>query len=200
MIITTFENDEDWLSARKGVITGTKPKDIVVLRGNGKKVGFYQLIADNLAIEEDENPMERGNRLEPEAIAMLSEITGIKFITTKTLMSREDNPKIAYSPDAYTDDLVISVEAKCLKSALHLQAIIENKIPKEYEYQSLQPFVVNDKLKLLFFVFYDPRIASQPFHIIEVRREDVEEEVEFLRAYEEKTLKEVQYWVEKLAW
>lgn len=201
MKITKFENDNDWLEFRKAKILGTKLKDIIVKRGAGKKVGFYQLIADRLALDgDDENPMERGHRLEEEAIDMLTETTGIKFNKDLVIISRDDNPNIAYSPDGFTDDGKISVEVKCLKSALHIQTIIEDKVPSEYVEQIVQPFIVNDDLEKLFFVSYDPRLVSKPFYMIEIKRVDVEAEIALWKEYEIKTLKEVDQWVEKLAW
>ena len=200
MKIQKFDNNEDWLEARHGKITGTKLKDIIVKRGTGKKIGFYQLIADRLAIVDDENPMERGHRLEAEAIDRLTENVGIEFNKDLVIITRDDNDSIAWSPDGYTDDMKYGAEVKCLKSALHLQAYIEKKIPSEYIEQTIQPFIVNDKLQKLFVVFYDPRIMSLPFHYIEITRSDVEGEVEEYKAYEEETLNEVNAWVEKLAW
>lgn len=200
MQIQKFETNEEWLEARSGRITGTKLKDIIVKRGTGKKVGFYQLIADRLAIVDDEDPMQRGHRLEVEAIERLTEDTGITFNTDLVIISRDDNSDIAWSPDGYTEDMRFGAEVKCLKSALHLQAFIEHKIPYEYVEQSIQPFIVNDKLEKLYFVFYDPRIMSKPFHFIEINRDDVAEEVEDYKELEEKTLIEVNAWVQKLAW
>lgn len=200
MRIQKFETNEEWLEERHGKITGTKLKDIIVKRGNGKKIGFYQLIADRLAIVDDENPMERGHRLEVEAIDLLTEQTGITFNTDLVIITRDDNESIAWSPDGFTDDMKLGAEVKCLKSALHIQMIIENKVPSEYVEQTIQPFIVNDQLQKLYFVSYDPRVASHPFHVIEINRSDVEGDVELYKAYEETTLKEVDAWVEKLAW
>jgi hypothetical protein len=200
MKIQTFDNLEDWLEARKAKVTGTKLKDIVTKRGTGTKVGVYQLIADQLAITDDEDPMARGHRLEEEAIDLLTEATGIKFNKSLVIISRDDNPNMTFSPDGFTDDERFAAEVKCLRSAVHIQTIIENKIPYEYHEQSIQPFIVNDKLEVLYFVFFDPRVASQPFHIIEIKREDVEGEIEFLKNYQEKTLEFVNMWVEKLSW
>jgi hypothetical protein len=199
-MIHKFDNEKDWLDFRKDKITGTKLKDIIVKRGTNKKVGFYQLIADQLAIEDDENPMDRGHRLEEEAIDLLTKTTGIKFNKSLVIITRDDNPNIAWSPDGFTDNLKIGVEVKCLKSALHIQAIITDSIPYEYKEQSVQPFIVNDQLETLYFTFYDPRLVSRPFHVIEVKRADVEGEIKMWKEYEEKTLKEVNYWVERLAW
>jgi putative phage-type endonuclease len=198
--ITTFENENDWLEFRKSKITGTKLKDIVTKRGNGTKIGVYQLIADRLATEDDENPMDRGHRLEKEAIEHLSNLTGKKFITDLVIMSREDNPNLAWSPDGYSKDLKSAAEVKCLRSAIHIQTIIENKIPDEYKEQSIQPFIVCDELETLYMTFYDPRIVSRPLHVIEIKREDVEKDITFYKEYEKKTLQFIDSWCEQLAW
>lgn len=198
--ITTFENDTDWLEFRKAKIMGTKLKDIVTKRGNSTKVGVYQLIADRLAVEDNEDPMARGHRLEEEAIGHLSDLTGKEFITDLVVISRDDNPNLAWSPDGYSKDLKFAAEVKCLRSALHIQAVIENKIPDEYKEQSIQPFIVCDELETLYFTFYDPRIASRPLHVIEVNRDDVQKDIDFYKEYENKTLQFVDAWVEQLAW
>lgn len=200
MLITKFDNESDWLDARRAKITGTKLKDIIVKRGTGRKIGFYQLLADRLAIEDDENPMERGHRLEVEAIDELTKQTGVTFNTDLVIITRTDNSNIAWSPDGYKEDLTQAVEVKCLKSAIHLQALIEQKIPSDYEEQCIQAFIVDDKLDTLYFVFYDPRVISKPFHYIEVKRSEVQDEVELYKVYEEQVLKEIDELVEKLAW
>jgi len=198
--ITKFENETDWLEYRKAKITGTKLKDIVTKRGNGTKIGVYQLIADRLAVDDNEDPMERGHRLETEAVEKLSENTGLEFITDLVIISREDNPNIAWSPDAYTKDLKIGAEIKCLRSAIHIQSIIENKIPDEYKEQTIQPFIACDELDVLYFVMYDPRIISHPIHIFPINRTDIEKDIKFYREYEDKTQLFIDAWVEELAW
>lgn len=171
-------------------------------RTEDHKVGFYQLIADILGIPPDgEDRMERGHRLEDEAIERLSNLIG-KKVHQVGICSRDDEPRIANSPDGligsagkYTE----AAEVKCLKSALHLQALIENKIPDEYWSQAMQYFVVNDDLQKLYFAFYDPRVHAQPFHIVEIVRIDVQETVEKLLAYQRDTLVQVDAIVERLA-
>ena len=63
-----FEDKESWEEARIGKITGTKLKDLISLKGSVKK-GFWKLVAERLSLPaDDENAMERGIRLEEEAI------------------------------------------------------------------------------------------------------------------------------------
>lgn len=198
-LIEKFDDKDQWLNARNGKITGSKLKDIIVKRGTGEKKGFYQLIADRVAIApDDENPMDRGVRLEEEAIARFVKETGKKVNTDLVIFSRKDNPNIAFSPDAYGDDFV--VEAKCLSSASHIEAFITQKCPSEYADQIIQPFVVMDNLKTLYMVFYDPRIPSKDFFYLTITREDIgEETIEDYKRIETEKLALVEEWVLKLS-
>lgn len=191
MKISRFEDEQAWKDARRGKITGTRLKDLIVKRGNGKKIGYYELIAERLAVPaDDENAMERGLRLEEEALERLEKEKGIKVIKDLVIWQREDNESIALSPDAYTEDLKTAVEVKCLGSQYHIKVLLENKIPSEYWEQVIQYFVVNDKLEKLYFVFYDPRIPYKEFFSFEVLRKDVEVE-EYLEL-EKKILQEIE--------
>ena len=44
------QNTEEWLEWRKGKITGSRLNDIIVKRGTGRKLGFYEVIAERLAV------------------------------------------------------------------------------------------------------------------------------------------------------
>ena len=192
MITKTFASREDWLAARRGKITGTRVKDLIVKRGTGKKKAFYELIAERLAVEpdEDETPMDRGSRLESEGMQKFIEQTGKEVDMSLVLWEREDNPSIAISPDGFIGTKE-AVEMKCLSSAAHIEAWLTQEIPSEYEDQALQYFVCNDELETLFFCFYDPRIPCKDFFWIEVNRESVKEKVEEYLKYEQDTLAEV---------
>jgi len=192
MKIHTYETREDWLAARRGKITGTRVKDLIVKRGTGKKKGYYELIAERLAIEPDteETPMDRGTRLEDEAIQKFVEQTGEEVDTELVIWTRDDNDSIAISPDA-SRGTKVAIEAKCLSSASHIEAWLTQEIPAEYLDQALQYFVVNDELETLFVCFYDPRIPCKDFFWIEVSRESVKEKVAEYLEYEQTTLAEI---------
>ena len=194
-ILKALQNTDEWLENRKGKISGSKLKDIVVKRGTGRKIGFYQLLADRLAVDEQvDDAMERGHELELEALDLFSSETG-KKIEQVGLCISDENENIALSPDGlikngkkYTE----AVEVKCLGSARHLEAYFEKQIPSDFHEQAMQYFIVNQDLKTLYFVFYDPRITVKPIHWIEVNREDVEDEIQYLKDYQIQTLKEVE--------
>lgn len=191
MKLSKFETKEEWMLARQSKITGSKLKDIIVKRGTGKKKGYYQLIADRLAVTPDgENPMERGNRLEKEAIDRFVKETGKEVNTDLVIFSRDDNENIAFSPDGYIGDNEV-VEVKCLNSASHIEAWLTKEVPDEYADQVIQPFIVNDTLTTLYLAFYDPRIPCKDFFFLTINRNDVQKKVEEYLDYQRKTLAEI---------
>ena len=194
-----FADREEWLKARLGKITGTRLGAIVVKRGTGRKIGFYELIAERLATPPDgEDPMARGLRLQDEALDRFEEAAKKKVNRSLRLWAREDNPAIALSPDG-TIGQTEAVEVKCLSSARHLEALIERKIPAEYVYQTLQYFVVRDTLKTLHVVFYDPRIPSADYFELTLKREELAEKIEETLEYERRTIQEVEEIVKKIS-
>lgn len=199
-VLNIEQNSEQWEQIRKGKITGSKLNDIVVKRGDGEKMGFYELIAERLSVDSEvENPMERGHRLEDEARQEFVKRTG-KEVQTNVMCFSDMNENIAVSPDGLIEDegrYTEAVEIKCLSGANHIKAYLEQKIPKEYEFQALQYFIVNEDLQTLYFCFYDPRITVLPFHYIEVKRN--QEEVDTYKQYQLEKLKKIEEIIEKLA-
>lgn len=208
----TYETREEWLAARKTKITGSRLKDIIVKRGTEKKKGFYELIAERLwqDVESDfpdyvpnETPMDRGTRLEKYAIERFKAETGHKVDTSLILWVREEEERIAISPDGFIcppdgSEPTEAVECKCLNSASHLEAFLTNKIPDEYYMQGLQYMIVNDLIETVNFVFYDPRIPVKDYFVIPMQRADVLGDIIDYLDYQMKTIKEVDEIVAKL--
>ena len=190
MKIIKFDNEDKWLEARRGHITGTKAKDLVSKKKTTPKIGFYEIIVERIAIPATrERPMERGKRLEDIAIKVFSEKTGKKVNTDLVIWERDDNRDIAISPDGYIGKTE-AVEVKCLSSARHIEAWLIKKIPTEYEYQALQYFVVNDSLRKLYFVFYDPRLPIDIFWI-EILRSNIKDRVKDMLETEREAIKKI---------
>lgn len=186
-----FNDEQSWLEARKCKITGSRLKDIITLKGTGKKKGYYELIAERLAIPaSQENPMDRGHRLEEEAIQRFEKEIGKKVDTSLVLWIREDDENIAVSPDGFIGDNE-AVEIKCLASSSHIESLLTNEVPKEYEFQILQYFIVNEKLQTLYFVMYDPRLSVKDFFYFTIKREDKQEEIDKYLKYQRDTIKEI---------
>lgn len=174
-----------------------KAMEVEAMVNAEKKKGYYQLIADKLSITTDdsENAMDRGNRIEDEAIQVFAKKFEKEVNTDLAIWQRDDIPNIAISPDGYIENngkINEAVEVKCKDRANHAQALVENEIPKEYWPQIKQYFVVNDDLETLYFVMYDPRfIEKLRLNVFEVSRADVQKDVNIYRNYQEATLKEV---------
>lgn len=201
MIKQHFNNREDWLLARRGKITGSRLKDIIVKKGTGKKKGFYELIAERISVEADgEMPMDRGTRLEDIAIARFTQETGKEVDTSLVLWIREDNSSIAVSPDGVVmgTDETEATEVKCLNSASHIEAYLKQEIPSEYIEQTRQYFAVNEKLQTLYFIFFDPRMTVKDYFVIEIHREDIKDEVSKYLEYQILELAEVEEIIKKL--
>lgn len=200
MIVRTFEDRTAWEQARLGKITGSKLKDLIVKKGTGKKIGFYQLIADRLALPADEEkPMDRGTRLQEEALDKFNEETGLAAVSGDlTLWVRDDNENIALSPDGVIGETE-AVEIKCLNSARHIEALITKNIPADYIDQVIQYFIVNEKLETLYFVFYDPRLLTKQFFFIPVSRSMYQDKIEEYLMLENAMLEEVDQLVAQLS-
>lgn len=190
MKIIKFDNEQDWLDSRRGKITGTRLKDLIIKRGTKKKIGFYELIAERVALPaSNESAMDRGKRLEEYAIERFEEDTKKKVDSSLVLWQRSDNENIAISPDGFIGKTE-AVECKCLSSARHIEAWLTKEIPNEYEEQILQYFIVNDSLKKLYFIFYDPRMPKDFFYFT-VNRKDVQEKVTEYIKLENEVLAEI---------
>jgi len=185
----------EWLEARRGKVTGTGLKKIM---GSAKVRGdyFYEILAERLTsegLEEGESAMQRGVRLEPEALEAFEKKTK-KRVEIAGLCVDDKNEWIANSPDG----LILvkgkyreAAEIKCLSSANHLKVWLEDKIPEEHMPQAIQYFVLNKDLETLHFTSYDPRMTMHPLHIIKVERKDIEEKIKEAREAEESFINEI---------
>ena len=190
MKILKFSSEEEWLSCRLGKITGTRLKNIVNKRDGAPKIGFYELIAERICIPAtDEAAMDRGKRIEDEAMEKFTKETGKKVKNELVLWVRDDNENIGISPDGSIGKTE-AVEVKCLSSARHIEAFLTKQIPVEFDYQTLQYFIVNEKLKKLYVIFYDPRMPKDLFWF-DVNRKDKEADIKEYLKLEHQVLKQV---------
>ena len=172
---------------------------------------IYKLIAQRIAKPINPNDyadrlngatysaMLRGQILEEEARDLISEKLNKQIIPGRVWQS-EENEYMICSPDGEFEDETEAVEIKCLDSWKVVKAYYEKHPPSEYKQQILQYFVVNDKLKKLYFciysdVFSNPELGLQ---IFELNREDYKEEIEIVKRVENATLELVEKEVQKL--
>lgn len=204
-IVNLDQNTDEWLEFRKGKITGSKLKDVITERGSGKKDGFYELIADRLSLpeESDEQAHDRGHRLENEALELFEFNTGKVVDKDCGMWLSDEDENIAISPDGGIKDkkgvYAEACEVKCLSGKHHIRAIVENSIGNGFKKQVIQYFIVNTDLKKLHFIFYDPRIAVRPLHVIEFTRVELAAEIDLYLQWERDILKEVNQIIESLA-
>lgn len=200
-ILNLEQGSQEWADYRKGKISGTMLGELYSKRGT-RKIGFYELIAEQLSLDpDDENRMDRGLRLEEEAIELFEKTTN-KKVKRVGICVHDKYPKVINSPDGLIknqDKYTEAIEIKCLSPARHIQAIVENKVPAEFEAQKIQYFIVNPDLEKLYFVFYDPRIATVPYHVIEVTREELGDLPEKYLQFQLEQLKEIDSIMERLA-
>ena len=187
------QGTDEWMQLRKGKITGITLKSIMGTP-KARQESIYKILAERLTVgvenDEYENAMDRGVRLEPDAIAAFELQTG-KQVERTGFCEDDDNPLIANSPDGLIGETE-AIEAKCLGGKNHIKMWLTNEIPDEHYWQVVQYFVVNEKLEKLYFVGYNPNIPVHPLHIIEVLRDEAEvanarkSQEEFLSEAEEK--------------
>lgn len=93
-------------------------------------IEFWKFLAETMAEQPtNENPMERGHRLEPENILLTLQQLGVQqkdCVTDCGIWESDEDPRIACSPDAYqaSTNPTWAIECKSLGSAYHLQTVI----------------------------------------------------------------------------
>lgn len=156
---------------------------------------FYELLSERLSVDDglEESALDRGERLESEAVEAFEKATG-KITEQVGFLTSDDTDQVGLSPDRLIDNngkYTEAVEVKCLSSANHVKAWVDNEIPKDYYPQVVQYFIVNNDLEKLYFVLYDPRVTTHPLHIIEVDREKIAEDIADYKAQEMEFLQTV---------
>lgn len=187
------QRTDEWQHLRKGKITGTTLKAIMGTP-KARQDAIYEIIAERLTVgvegDEYENAMDRGTRLEPDALSAFELETG-KSVEKIGLIENDDNSQIANSPDGLIKETE-AIEVKCMGGKNHVKMWLTNEIPDEYKWQSVQYFVVNTKLERLYFVGYNPDIPTHPLHIIELNRETAMEDIEKARLAQDNFLEDVE--------
>lgn len=185
-ILDVQQGTDAWHSARNGVITGTRLKQVL---GRASKSLLYELIAESLVSKNDldaTEAMERGSELESDAIMLYEAISGYG-VDAVGFVLHSDHDWIGVSPDGLIKQkgkYVGAVEVKCPDTKTHIKYLDEGKIPSEYKAQVLMYFIVCDSIEWLDFVSYDPRIQlpEMQVSITRVTREELAEDIEVAMA------------------
>lgn len=195
-----------------------EPEELAHLKLDGdKKRRYYEIIAEEVSRPITPNDYvdrlngepfsmaARGHLLEKEAIAVFRErVEKDNYIVDDDagVWVSDWNDNIYISPDAaisYNDgEIWGACEVKCLSSWETVKCYLENRYPKEYEAQVIKYFVVNEKLKRLFFLLYTDVIPGLELQVFTINREEVEPKIAEARSFEQKIMEMAQSDIDKI--
>lgn len=153
----------EWHELKWGKIGGTLSKGLFV-KSDTLLIDILSQRMEEFEPEDgfSNDPMERGNELEPFALEYLSNYTGLEFVKSGWLEC-EENELLGISPDGITDDNTISAECKCFGRKKHFEVILNDEIPLENIPQQIHYFTINPELKKHYFIAFRP---EAPKHFI----------------------------------
>tara|TARA_R110000765_G_scaffold415809_1_gene517161 strand:+ start:62 stop:691 length:630 start_codon:yes stop_codon:yes gene_type:complete len=138
-IINTEQGTAEWLNIRRGVITGSRFKDVVTpSKGDLSKSNvtyMHELIAERMgaSVEFFRNAhMQRGNDLEPQARTAYEFIKDSKVEEVGFCL--DDGKLFGVSPDGLVGEYG-GLEIKCPKEATHISYLEKGELPLIYKPQ-----------------------------------------------------------------
>lgn len=186
MIIENLEQGSlEWHQIRLGKVTGSRIKGVTA-KDNLPLID--ELIAEIISGQAEEiypnAAMQRGIDLEPIAIASYEEVTGLKVENVGFVVS-DKYEWLGHSPDGLIKiDGVFKkgIEIKCPSTKVHVKYIRQNKVPAEYRGQVLNLFLTVPEIEEVDFISFDDRFEKKPLHIVNTKREEVEDDLKELEA------------------
>lgn len=189
--IQVEHNSTEWYLMRLGVATSSSFKEIVQpstgkasLSRDKKSLSLgamsylYELLGEKMEMTPEEQfynyDMERGHKLEPEAVDLYEFKTGMK--TEKDFVVLNDNGTLLASPDRLVGDEGL-LEVKCPKRKTHVKYMDMGleALDKDYKPQYQGQLMVSERKFVDIFSYYP---SFQPVHI---RIERDEEYIDNLR-------------------
>ena len=166
----------EWKKEKYGLIGGTSLSDLMTSKPVKETALYYQLLSARCEEFFDDhsftsNDMQRGIDLEPDAVKEAEEYLKKDFLNFGWCTNKS-YPLNGCSPDGFTEDLKEGIEVKCPKASTHTSYIIKDEIPKEYFWQVINYFLVNDQLEKLHFTSYRPENTVKPLWVKTVGRFD----------------------------
>lgn len=192
------QRSPEWLHIKKGKISGTQLKGIMGTP-KARQDAIYDIIGERLKVgvnDEYENPIDRGNRLEPFAVSAYEMETG-NFVDRSGFCESDGDQFIGNSPDGLVGENG-AVEIKCPEHKNYVKYWLTNEIPDDYIWQVVQYFVVNEKLEWLDFASYNPDIPVHPLHIVRVLRGELQEKIDEANTKEKIFLSEINTILEQI--
>lgn len=164
------QGSDEWHQLRLGKITASEAAT-VLSKGIGRKTYMYQLAAGRLTGIVPESysnaTMERGLEVEPQARQYYEVLNSCKIEQVGFV---ELNEWIGCSPDGLVNNNGL-VEIKCPNTSTHIGYIDKDKMPTKYIPQVQFQLAVTNR-EFCDFVSFDPRLASNPFFCIRVKRDE----------------------------
>jgi putative phage-type endonuclease len=174
-IVDIEQGSYEWHCLRQGKVTGTTLKSALGTR-KVQDTLMYKLIAERMTEPQiadiNSAAVTRGTELEPMARKAVIAQTGIDFVETGMLIS-DDLPEFGFSPDGVffeNGKIVGGLEIKCPDSKKHIEYVIDNGLPKEYEAQVLAPFLMCDSVQWWIFASFDDRNYERPLFTKRIER------------------------------
>lgn len=174
MIILNLEQgSEAWFSARLGVPTASRFKDIITPAKGDKSTSYkgymYELIAERLTKDRENffksEWMERGNEIEPLARASYEFIHEVEVQQVGMIFN--DEMTIGISPDGLVGDNG-GLEIKCPKPSTLVKYMLDGGLPLEYKPQVMGSLMISGREWWDFLAFH----PSMDFYQIRVYRDE----------------------------
>lgn len=167
-----------WHQARLGCVTASRIAEVVARTKSGygaaRQTYMRQLLAERLTGLVAEvyinAAMRWGTDMEPDAVAVYEEATGV----VTELVGFLSHPAIAYagaSPDRLVGDEGL-LEVKCPASATHIDTLLSGEVPERYVLQMQWQMACSGRA-WCDFVSFDPRMPEDyAFFVTRVRRDE----------------------------
>jgi len=184
---------------------------------------FWRLLGERISVGKDAEPeTDRGHRLEPIGVEKTNNLYKLDLVWGTEehpefpgVWVSDINDKIYVSPDAAErgDKPTYAAEVKAFDTGKHLQIIYKdriakkldgynpiNSIPVENHGQLADYFVVNEHLKIVYWTLVNDMVAYENLehYVIEVRREDIAEQIDILSRNQSIALISMQQIIERL--
>lgn len=172
-ILNLEQGSDEWFSARLGVPTASRFKDIITPTKGDKSASYkaymYELIAERLTKDRENffksEWMERGNEIEPLARASYEFMYEVEIQQVGMIFN--DEMTIGISPDGLIDD-VGGLEIKCPKPSTIVKYMLDGGLPLEYKPQVMGSLMVSGREWWDFLAFH----PLMDFYQIRVYRDE----------------------------
>jgi hypothetical protein len=189
-VIDCVQGSAEWLTLRRGVITGTKLEQAFKQSEALKN----HLLAERMITYMPEGgtsaDMDKGNALEPLARQAYAKESGNDGVEVGFIL-HPDRDDIGISPDWIIDDGKKAAEFKCPKWFTHIEYMRSDLPPKKYLFQLVHYFLCIPQLESIDFVSFDELNEVRPLDIKTFTLEDLLN-IEYLKGKKIGTMENLQ--------